>query len=116
MKQLSADFHVSERAVQYDFQKRSEWQRYDDADLLLTIINRCEQIYRRASVELYKTDNPSAQIGWSRVMLDATRQLAEVYELPRIKRRIEMLREQIGKGVLICPETLSDYSKMSRTK
>jgi transcriptional antiterminator len=113
---LSEEFHVSERTIRRDFKDRAKWQAYNGDAALLTILNRYEQIYQRASFNEKTTKSENARIGWYRVMLDATKQFSEIYVLPGIKRRVEQLKEQIGKGVFICPETLREYSKTSKNR
>ena len=116
VKELSSAFCVSERTVHYDFECRAQWQVYRDDRLMLTILNRYEQIYRIASLHLYTAKHDNVKIGWARVMLDANKQIGDIYVIPSALHRLKQLRQQIGKGVYICPETLRASSKTSRRK
>ena len=55
VKELSRNFHCSERAVYHDFEGRERWQPElqhveNHSRILMKIVNRYEQIYRQASM------------------------------------------------------------------
>ena len=77
---LSEKYHVCERQVYYDYERRKTWQTLiqqlaDPDKFLLKIINRYEQIYQKASLLQLQADNDNAKIGALRTMLEANHML-----------------------------------------
>ena len=64
VKELSVKYHVSERTVYYDFQKRDKWQpAVEEVEkALLRIINRHEQLYRKASLGYIKAEDTKSKL------------------------------------------------------
>jgi len=52
-KELSAKYHVTRRTVQYDFKNKPKWQPLIEElrNALLKIVNRHDQLYRKASYQ-----------------------------------------------------------------
>jgi len=76
VKELSKLFQCTERTVQYDLAKRGIWQpRIQQLKTaLLRIINRYEQIYRKASFQYLKAKNDvKASLLALRIMRDINR-------------------------------------------
>jgi len=72
MKDLAGKYHVSTRALYYDWAKRTQWieevlDLKDPRAFLLELIANHEEIYRLASLEYLKADNSNAMIGTLRL-------------------------------------------------
>lgn len=102
VKQLSEKFQCTERAVYYDFQHRTRWQPAlqqlkDNDKILMKIINRYEQIYRKASFKALTTENESVHLGALKVMLEANSKISEAMLIPELAARMEVLEEKAEK-------------------
>lgn len=89
VKQLSKEFQVSERTIARDFQKRSEWQPQitgysERKKAYYCILNRFDQIYKKASFIFLHGDNDNSKIGALKVMLDS---LSRIKELANISNK-----------------------------
>lgn len=83
VKTLSQDFQCTERTVYRDFQTRSKWQpqltgHSDRQQAYQSILNRFEQIYKKASFTYINSKNESVIIAALRVMLDALSRIKEL--------------------------------------
>ena len=88
VKHLSEKYGVCERTVYYDFQKREGWQPAltqvkDTTKMFMKVINRYEQIYRKASFIQLQAKNENAQVGALKVMLDTNTRTANLLSLQR---------------------------------
>lgn len=88
VKRLSEKFGVSERAIYYDFQRRRIWQPAltqveDRKKVFYKILNRFEQIYRKASFVHLQTQNDNAKVGALKLMLDVNTRLADVLAITK---------------------------------
>jgi len=94
VKELSMKYHCTERAVYYDFETRNKWQRFDDEEAVLRILNRFEYLYRTASFNLMSAERGNIKVAWVRVMLEVNKQLAEKFVIPNILTRLKTLEER----------------------
>ncbi len=106
VKELSKNFHCSERAVYHDFESRERWQpelQYikNNASILMKVVNRYEQIYRQASIKLLTGTQEATQLGALNVMLKANRFVFETAVLPEILHRLKTLEEKAQRGVFV---------------
>ena len=104
VKHLSEKFAVSERAVYYDFEKRGEWQptllQLQDRDAVLRkVVNRYEQIYRKASFKFLQSQNENVQLGALKVMVEANNRLFNSTALVEVAREVEELKRDVEKVV-----------------
>jgi hypothetical protein len=102
VKELSVSAKVSERAIYYDFQTRAAWQpktqQFKDVDQLYhKILNRFEQIYRKASFMFLNENNPNIKVAALKVMLEATGKTYDVRLYPEIMSKLERLEEAAAK-------------------
>jgi len=106
VKELSKNFHCSERTVYHDFEGRERWQPElqhveNHARILMKIVNRYEQIYRQASIKLLTGAQEVTQLGALNVMLKANRLVFETAVLPEILHRLKTLEEKAQRGVFV---------------
>ena len=83
VKELSKKFQCCERTVYRDFQTRKEWQpcltsHSERQQAYYNVLNRYEQIYRKASFIYLHGDNDNSKIGALRVMLDSLSKLTDL--------------------------------------
>ena len=106
VKELSRNFHCSERTVYHDFESRERWQPelqhiQNNSSILLKVVNRYEQIYRQASIKLLTGSQGAIQLGALNVMLKANRLVFESAVLPEILHRLKTLEEKAQRGVFV---------------
>ncbi len=106
VKELSKNFHCSERAVYHDFESRERWQPElqhikNVTGILMKVVNRYEQIYRQASIKLLTGTQEATQLGAFNVMLKANRLVFETAVLPEILHRLKTLEEKAQRGVFV---------------
>ena len=106
VKELSKNFHCSERTVYHDFEGRERWQPElqhveNHARILMKIVNRYEQIYRQASIKLLTGAQEATQLGALNIMLKANRLVFETAVLPEILHRLKTLEEKAQRGVFV---------------
>jgi len=106
VKELSQKCACSKRTVYGDFEGRVVWQPVvqsvmDHERVLLKVVNRYEQIYRQASVRLFRVSNELAQLGALNIMLKANAMLFETAVLPEVLGRLKMLEEKARRGVFV---------------
>ena len=106
VKELSQKLECSRRTVYNDFESRGSWQPVlqsvvDHERVLLKVVNRYEQIYRQASVRLFRVSNELAQLGALNIMLKANAMLFETAVLPEVLSRLKMLEEKARRGVFV---------------
>lgn len=106
VKELSRNFHCSERAVYHDFEGRERWQPElqhveNHSRILMKIVNRYEQIYRQASIKLLTGAQEATQLGALNVMLKANRLVFETSVLPELLHRLKTLEEKAQRGVFV---------------
>ena len=106
VKELSVKYACSRRTVYKDFEGRAGWQPVlqgvvDHERVLLKVVNRYEQIYRQASVRLFRVSNELAQLGALNIMLKANAMLFETAVLPEVLGRLKMLEEKARRGVFV---------------
>lgn len=77
-----------------DFETRESWQPYTTKDAALAILNRFTQIYRQAALQSSIAEGENQRIGWTKVMLDANKALAEYFVIPSILRQLEDLEKR----------------------
>jgi len=82
-KTLSQKFQVTVRTVSRDFQLRKEWQpsisnHSDRTQAYFSILNRFEQIYKKASFTYLHSKNESVTISALKVMLDVLSRIKEL--------------------------------------
>jgi len=97
VKHLSEKYHVHERTVYYDFQKREGWQPAltqvkNKTKMFFKVINRYEQIYRKASFMQLQAQNENAQVGALKVMLDANTRTADMLSLQRMEVPVDTFK------------------------
>lgn len=86
VKTLSGEFQVSERTINYDFQKRNAWQPKltsltDRKQAFHSVLNRFQQIYQRASFTYQQSRNESVKVAALRVMMEALTHISELMNL-----------------------------------
>jgi hypothetical protein len=106
VKELSRKSGCTERAVYLDFESRATWQPILQSvvkpdDLLLKVINRYEQIYRRASGQLLTASEESSKLGALNLMLKANASLFECAVLPELLGRLKSLEDKAKRGVFV---------------
>lgn len=106
VKELSRNFHCSERTVYHDFEGRERWQPElqhveNHSRILMKIVNRYEQIYRQASIKLLTGAQEATQLGALNVMLKANRLVFETAVLPELLHRLKTLEEKAKRGVFV---------------
>jgi len=97
--ELSEEFQVTDRTVYRDYEHRDQWQPHvqtlDPERSLLQILNRYEQIYKRAAFIALQTENDSAKIGAFNIMLKANEKLAETMLLPGIMQDLKAIKQTL---------------------
>lgn len=106
VKELSKNFHCSERTVYHDFEGRERWQPElqhvaNHSRILMKIVNTYEQIYRQASIKLLTGAQEATQLGALNIMLKANRLVFETAVLPEILHRLKTLEEKAQRGVFV---------------
>lgn len=106
VKELSRNFHCSERTVYHDFEGRERWQPElqhveNHSRILMKIVNRYEQIYRQASIKLLTGAQEATQLGALNIMLKANRLVFETAVLPELLHRLKTLEEKAKRGVFV---------------
>ena len=101
VKEISVKYTCSPRTVYNDFETRETWQPYTTKEAALTILNRFTQIYRQAALQSMTAEGDSNRIGWTRVMLDANKALAEHFVVPSLLRQLEDLEKRAKQGIFI---------------
>lgn len=101
VKQLSEKYQCTPRAVYYDFQHRTKWQPIlqqlkDNDKILMKVLNRYEQIYRKASFKFLSSENESVQMGALKVMLETNNRLCETTIIPGLFQEIEEIKTHLG--------------------
>ena len=82
-KQLSQKYQVTVRTVSRDFQIRADWQPSithltDKKQAFYSVLNRYEQIYKKASFTYLHAKNESVTIAALRVMLDTLSRIKDL--------------------------------------
>jgi len=82
-KLLSQEFQVSERTLSRDFQLRHEWQPQltsmtDRVQAYHSILNRFDQVYKKASFKYQHAHNENVQIAALKIMLDSLSRIKEL--------------------------------------
>jgi hypothetical protein len=99
VKALSEEYRVSARTVHRDYERRGHWQpliqQLDPEKSLLTIVNRYEQIYRKASLISLQEQNPNAKVGALRIMLHANEKMCETMLLPGIMQDLRNIKTKL---------------------
>ena len=64
MKELSANYQCTPRTIYYDFETRPKWQPIilEMKRALLKIVNRHDQLYRKASLNYMQAPDPKAKL------------------------------------------------------
>ena len=101
VKEISVKYECTPRTVYNDLATRESWQPYTTKEAALTILNRFNQIYRHASFERIQAEGDSNRIGWTKVMLDANKALAEYFVIPSILRQLEDLEKRAEQGIFV---------------
>ena len=101
VKEISAKYTCTPRTVYNDFETRETWQPYTTKEAALTILNRFTQIYRHAALQSMTAEGENQRIGWTRVMLDANKALAEYFVIPSILKQLKDLEERAEHGVFL---------------
>ena len=106
VKELSQKIGCSGRTVYRDFESRGEWQPtfqggIEPKAVLFKVLNRYEQIYRRASMRLLTSSNELAQLGALNIMIKANDALRDTAVLPEVLGRLKDLEEKASKGVFV---------------
>ena len=106
VKEVSKNFHCSERTVYHDFEGRERWQPElqhikNNASILMKVVNRYEQIYRQASIKLLTGSQEATQLGALNIMLKANRLVFETAVLPELLHRLKTLEEKAQRGVFV---------------
>jgi transcriptional antiterminator len=106
VKELSRNFHCSERTVYHDFEGRERWQPElqhveNHSRILMKIVDRYEQIYRQASIKLLTGSQEATQLGALNIMLKANLLVFETAVLPEILHRLKTLEEKARRGVFV---------------
>jgi len=99
VKALSTKYECSERAIYYDLARRASWQPqvqgFKDAHkLLLKILNRLEQIYRRAAFKQLQSKDERVQLGALKIMLEATARTCDIAVIVDVEQRVRKLEEK----------------------
>ena len=102
-KHLAEKYGCSPRNVYRDFELRGEWQPtltqiHDAGTALLKCRNRYDAIYREASFLRLQTTNENAQVGFFRVMLDATKAQEASIVLSDVEQRVSALEGNASKA------------------
>ena len=106
VKELSVKSACSKRTIYDDFETRASWQPTLQSvakpeAILLKVVNRYEQIYRRAGFEHLGATEESSKIGALKVMLQANSLLLEAAVLPELLTRLKTLEEKARQGVFV---------------
>jgi len=104
--QLSQKHQCSSRTVYRDFECRDRWQPElqhvkNHTQILMKVVNRCEQIYRQASIRLLTGTQEATQLGALNIMLKVNTKIFETAVLPEILHRLKVLEEKAGKGLFV---------------
>lgn len=111
VKTLSKEYQCCTRTIQRDIQIRDKWQPKlsqlsDKTQAFYSVLNRYEQIYRKASFTYLQSKNESVTIAALRVMLDALTKIGELTNITEeedieiteisqtLKRKEERLRAE----------------------
>ena len=99
VKALSTKYECSARAIYYDLARRASWQPQaqgfvDAHKLLLKILNRLEQIYRKAGFKYVQTQDERVQLGALKIMLDSTARMGDMALVVDLEQRIKALEEK----------------------
>jgi septum formation topological specificity factor MinE len=80
VKELSVKYRVSERAIYKDFESRNSWQPQlqEMKKTLLKVINRHEQLYRKAVVAYMQAKSDRARIAALNLMRQINEDIAEM--------------------------------------
>ena len=106
VKDVSEKAACTQRTIYKDFETRSAWQPTlqciaKPKEILLKIMNRYEQIYRRAGWQFLTVTEESSKLGALNLMLKANTQLLESVVLPELIARLETLEEKAKNGVFV---------------
>jgi hypothetical protein len=101
VKEISRKYTCSPRTVYHDFETRETWQPYTTKDAALTILNRFNHIYRNAALQSMTAEGASNRIGWTKIMLDANKALAEYFVVPSLLRQLEDLEQRAEQGIFM---------------
>jgi hypothetical protein len=101
VKEISTKYACSPRTVYHDFETRETWQPFTTKETALIILNRFTQIYRDASFQRLKAEGDSNRIGWTKIMLDANKALAEHFVIPSLLRQLEDLEKRAKQGIFL---------------
>ena len=106
VKELSVKCACSERTVYSDFETRVSWQPtlqsvVNSEGVLFKVVNRYEQIYRQASMQLLTSSNELGQLGALNMMLKANSLLFETAVLPELIGRLKVLEDKAKRGVFV---------------
>ncbi len=106
VKDLSEKAKCSKRTIYIDFETRENWQPIlqnlpKPEAILMKIVNRYEQIYRRAGIEHLRAEEESTRLGALNLMLKANSLLFDTAVLPELMNRLKTLEEKAQKGVFV---------------
>lgn len=101
VKEISAKYACTPRTVYNDFETRESWQPYTTKEAALTILNRFTQIYRNAALRSMTAEGENQRIGWTRVMLDSNKALAEYFVIPSVLKQLQDLEKRVEHGVFL---------------
>ncbi len=101
MKEISQKHGVTPRTVYHDLATPESWQPYTTKDAALVILNSFNQIYWEASFNCLQAKGDSNRIGWTKVMLDANKALAEHFVIPSLLRQLEAFEARADMGVFL---------------
>lgn len=99
VKELSVKYNKTERNIYYDFETKHKWQPQLEQleKALLTVINRHDQLYRKASLNYIKAENQKQKLYALNLMRqinkDAFDILANTGKIELAVRRMEVKEE-----------------------
>ena len=106
VKQVCEKSGCSPRTVYSDFETRASWQPglqsvAKPEEVQLKVANRCEWIYRQASINVHSSSNESVKLGALNTMLKANSALSDAMVLHDLVCRIKELEKKASEGVFV---------------
>jgi len=106
VKQVCEKYGCSPRTVYSDFETRASWQPglqsvAQPEEVQLKVANRCDWIYRQASISVHSSSNESVKLGALNTMLKANSALSDAMVLHDLVCRIKELEKKVAQGVFV---------------
>jgi len=109
---------VSPRTVYSDFETRASWQPglqsvAQPEEVQLKVANRCDWIYRQASISVHSSSNESVKLGALNTMLKANSALSDAWSCMMWCAGLRSWRRKLLKECL-CREALATGTQSER--